>query len=88
MKSNIRPVVKLVGEDGNAFAILGRCRNAAKKAGWTEDQLTEFSTKARSGDYNNLLCTVMDYFDVQDDEDEEDFEDEDFDDEFEDDTDA
>jgi hypothetical protein len=60
-----KPKVKLVGEDGNAFAILGRCRLAAKKAGWTEEQIKEFTTEAMSGDYDNLLQTVMKQFDVR-----------------------
>ena len=63
-----RPVVKLVGEDGNAFAILGRCRGAAKRAGWTSAQIEEFRTEAMSGDYNHLLRTVMKYFEVDSEE--------------------
>ena len=29
-----RPTVKLLGSDGNAFAILGRVKRAATNAGW------------------------------------------------------
>jgi len=68
-KTNIP--VKMVGEDGNAFAILGRCRRAMcdhhKMTLWKE-----FYAKATSGDYNNLLATVCEYFDVDPDKDEED----------------
>ena len=60
-----KPVVKLVGEDGNAFAILGRCRAVAKKAGWTPEQIKEFMDKAMSGDYDHLLGTCTEYFDVR-----------------------
>jgi hypothetical protein len=60
-----KPEVKLIGEDGNAFAIIGRCRRAAKKAGWTEEQIERFTTEATSGDYDHLLQTVMEYFDVE-----------------------
>lgn len=59
-----KPTIKLVGNDGNAFAILGNCKRAAQKAGWTTEQIKEFMDKAKSGDYNHLLCTCMEYFDV------------------------
>lgn len=60
-----RPVVRLIGEDGNAFNILGRCRHAGKEAGWTGDQWEAFQREATSGDYDHLLATVMDYFEVE-----------------------
>jgi hypothetical protein len=60
----MKPQVTLVGENGNAFAVLGKCVAAAKKAKWTEDQMKEFSKKAMSGDYDNLLQTCLEYFDV------------------------
>jgi hypothetical protein len=59
-----KPKLKLVGEDGNAFFILGKAFQAAKKAGWTKEQIEEFKAKATSGDYNNLLAVCMEYFDV------------------------
>ena len=55
--------VKLVGEDGNAFAILGRCRQALARARRL-DLWNEFHKEATSGDYNHLLTTVCDYFEV------------------------
>ena len=54
-----RPQVKLVGEDGNAFFILGRVQHAMKKAGWTEQEIREFIKEATAGDYDHLLRTVM-----------------------------
>lgn len=60
-----KPTVKLVGKDGNAFAILSACSVAAKKAGWTKEQLKEFEDKAISGDYANLLRTACEYFEVK-----------------------
>jgi len=53
-----KPVVKLVGEDGNAFSIMGRVRTALKKAEWTEEEITEFMDDMMSGDYDNLICVV------------------------------
>lgn len=51
--------VKLVGEDGNAFAIIGRVRRALKKAGASEEQVEEYTREAKSGDYDNVLMTTM-----------------------------
>ena len=55
--------VKMVGEDGNAFAILGRCRQALARAR-RPDLWDEFHKEATSADYNHLLATVCDYFEV------------------------
>ena len=52
---------KLVGEDGNAFAILGRFRHAARKAGWTHAQIEALVEEAKSGNYDHLLTTVSRY---------------------------
>jgi len=55
------PVLKLSGEDGNAFAILGRAARVAKKNNMDWDAIR---TEATSGDYDHLLQTMMKYFDV------------------------
>lgn len=57
--------VKLVGEDGNAFFILGRVQGAMRKAGLTKEQIAEFIKEATSGDYDHLLATAMKWVDVQ-----------------------
>ncbi len=59
-----KPAVKMVGEDGNSFAILARCRRAAQQSGWPAEQLQRFIDEATSGDYDHLLATVMKQFDV------------------------
>ena len=58
----MKPTVRLVGEDGNAFSILGRCKKASRAAGWTKEQWEEFEKKAMDGDYDHLISTVMEYF--------------------------
>jgi len=58
----LRPSLKLVGEDGNAFAILGRAHRAARKAGMPEEQWKAIQAEATAGDYNNLLVTMMKHF--------------------------
>ena len=55
--------VKLVGTDGNAFAILGKVSRALKQAGYAE-LAKEFTTEAMKGDYDHLLATAMDYVEV------------------------
>jgi hypothetical protein len=64
-KEEKRPRVRLIGRDGNAFAILGACRQAARKAGWSPERIKQFTDEATSGDYNKLLCACMKYFDVR-----------------------
>jgi hypothetical protein len=61
----IRPTVKLIGADGNAFSILGLCKQAARKAGWHDTEWLEFQRKCMQGDYDHLLRTVMEHFDVE-----------------------
>jgi hypothetical protein len=56
--------VQLVGQDGNAFAILGRVQSALKKAGATQEDVKEFQDEATAGDYNALLQTVMRWVNV------------------------
>ena len=60
-----RPRLKLVGEDGNAYNILGLAKRAGEKAGWTKEQWKEFLDKAVSGNYDHLLQTCMRFFDVE-----------------------
>lgn len=51
--------VDLVGEDGNAFAILGRVQKALRRAGVTEAEVKAYMAEATGGDYGHLLCTTM-----------------------------
>jgi len=62
--------VELVGQDGNAFAILGRCQRQARRH-LDKSQLEEFMNEATAGDYDHLLRTCMDYFDCDGEESEE-----------------
>jgi len=61
---NIKPTVKLIDTDGNAFAIIGRVKQALQKAGADKEYISEFQEKAMSGNYDHLLCTAMDYVHV------------------------
>jgi len=57
--------LKLVGEDGNAFFIISRARQAMRRAGLPTAEIEEFSREATSGDYDNVLATCMKWFDVE-----------------------
>jgi hypothetical protein len=61
--------VRLVGEDGNAFAILGRVSKALKRAGVDRSDIDKFMAEAMSGDYNHLLRTCMAWVDTDSPED-------------------
>ncbi len=53
--------VELIGRDGNAMAIIGRCEKAMRRAGWSQEEISAFRTEATSGDYDHVLQTVMNY---------------------------
>ena len=56
-----KPKVKLVGTDGNVFAVIGHCARALRKAGQADKakQMTEAAFKARS--YDEALGVCMQY---------------------------
>lgn len=57
--------IKLVGEDGNAFAILGKCRAVMPAHGLSPEEIDAFFAEASSGDYNHLLQVCLRWFDVE-----------------------
>jgi hypothetical protein len=61
----MKPEVVLIEEDGNAFAILAKCRKAARNAGWPKEEIDAVLNEMQSGNYDHLLRTAMKYFDVQ-----------------------
>ena len=63
MRKN-RPRLRLTGKDGNAFNILGLAKKAAEKADWPEAKIKAFMHEASSGNYDHLLETCMEWFDV------------------------
>lgn len=56
--------VELVGNDGNAFAIMGAVRKALREAGATEEELSQYYAESTSGDYDNLLRVAMEWVEV------------------------
>ncbi len=61
-KTNVK--VQLIGESGNAFAIMGRVIKALRQAGH-EDLIEQYQKEAQSGSFDNLLRVTMEYVDVE-----------------------
>jgi len=59
-----KPKLKLVGEDGNVFNILGLALKAAKAANWKKEKIEKFKKEAMAGNYDQALQICMKYFDV------------------------
>ena len=57
------PKVTLIGEDSNAFNIIGRCKRAARYH-YTQEQWTNIQSQMMSGDYDNVIQIATKYFDV------------------------
>lgn len=57
--TNKKVKLRLVGNDGNAFAILGAFRKQARKENWSDDEIDEVTKEARTSDYDHLLQTIM-----------------------------
>jgi len=58
-------IVPLVGQDGNAFAIMGRISSALKDAGADEDEVNQYMRESMSGDYDNLLRVAAAWVEVE-----------------------
>ena len=64
MEDLTKPTVKLTGEDGNAFAIMGTVSRALRKAGLPKEHIDKYIEESTSGDYDNLLRVAMKYANV------------------------
>jgi len=60
-----KPTVKLVGEDGNAFSIMGRVKKALRRAGADKEYIDKYLKEATSEDYDHLLVVSMKYVDIE-----------------------
>ena len=50
--------VHLVGTNGNAFALMGKFQNQAKRDGWTKDEIKRVIDEAQSSNYYHLITTL------------------------------
>lgn len=62
---SIKPTVKLIGQDGNAFAVMGSVKRALKNAGADKEYIDKYISEATSGDYDHLLAVSMKYVNVE-----------------------
>ena len=53
-----KPTVKLIGQDGNAFAVMGSIKQALKSAGADKEYIDKYISEATSGDYDHLLLSA------------------------------
>lgn len=56
--------VKLVGKDGNAYAIIGEVVTMLRRNGATKAEVDAYQQEATSGDYDHLLQVTMRWVDV------------------------
>lgn len=56
---------KLIGQDGNAYAIIGTVQQALRKANVPSSDIDEFVVEAMSGDYNNVITTALKWVTVK-----------------------
>jgi len=50
--------LKLVGLDGNAFAVMGAFQQQARREKWTTEEIDTVLQEAMSSDYHHLLATI------------------------------
>lgn len=51
--------VELIGQDGNALAIIARVRRAMRAAGVDQKEVDAYMHQAMSGDYDHVLQVTM-----------------------------
>tara|TARA_B110000285_G_scaffold174575_1_gene195774 strand:+ start:148 stop:381 length:234 start_codon:yes stop_codon:yes gene_type:complete len=56
--------VDLVGEDGNAMAIMARVSSALRRAGVSREERDAYYEQSTSGDYDNVLRVAMEWVEV------------------------
>lgn len=56
---NMKVKLNLVDVDGNAFSVMGKFSQAAKRQGFSQAEIDEVLDEAMSGDYNHLLATIQ-----------------------------
>lgn len=63
IKDKTTPIeVDLTGPDGNAFAVIGMCRDWAKQLEWSREEIKEMQDDMTSGDYEHLISVAEKHF--------------------------
>lgn len=64
-KEKYKPKMKLLGEDGNIFAILGRASRLLKQSGQSEAVDEMYQRVTESGDYYKALAIISEYVETE-----------------------
>lgn len=59
-----KPVVQLIGQDGNVFNLLGICSRALKKAGSFEEAKAMQERVFKAGSYTEALSIMGEYVEI------------------------
>ncbi len=59
-----KPKFSFAGRGGNAFYLIGGARKALEREGYTEKEVLQFTREAESGDYDNVIQTIMRWCDT------------------------
>ena len=65
--------LQLVGLDGNAYMLMGAFRKQAKREGWTDTEINEVLTEAKSKDYDYLLSVLIEHCEPTDEDEDDEF---------------
>lgn len=66
---NKKVSLNLVGQDGNAFFLMGVFSRQARREGWTKEEIDSVIKECTSGDYDHLLATLIDHCESTDEDD-------------------
>ena len=69
---NKKVKLQLVGLDSNSFVLMGAFQNAARRQGWTKEEIKSVLDECKTGDYDHLLVTLADHCEDPDDGEEDD----------------
>ena len=58
---NRKVLLRLVGLYGNAFSLLAAFRQAARRQGWTSDEIQRVTDEATRADYDHLLSVLIEH---------------------------
>lgn len=56
--------VELIGNDGNAFSIMGAVQKSLRRAGASRDELDQYFQEATAGSYDELLATTSKWVNI------------------------
>ena len=61
MEKLVNKTVKLnlIGLDGNAFNLMGKFQQSARRQGWTSEEIKLVMDECQSSDYDHLIKTLI-----------------------------